>query len=165
MKLTSRQLRAKIDKIVKKYNYESSMLVSILQDTQTEIGYLPKEALIDLHIILDVPLSQVYSVATFFKAFSLIPRGRHQISVCTGTACHVRGSESILETFERELNIKAGESDKELDFTLETVNCVGACALGPIVIIDGKYHGEMRNESVKPLIDEYRKIQETQKGT
>jgi NADH-quinone oxidoreductase subunit E len=141
------------------------MLVSILQDTQTEIGYLPKEALIDLHITLDVPLSQVYSVATFFKAFSLIPRGRHQISVCTGTACHVRGSESILETFERELNIKAGESDKELDFTLETVNCVGACALGPIVIIDGKYHGEMRNESVKPLIDEYRKIQETQKGT
>ena len=165
MKLTSRQLRAKIDKIVKRYNNDSSMLVSILQDTQTEIGYLPKEALIDLHIILDVPLSQVYSVATFFKAFSLIPRGRHQISVCTGTACHVRGSESILETFERELNIKAGESDKELDFTLETVNCVGACALGPIVIIDGKYHGEMRNESVKPLIDEYRKIQETQKGT
>jgi NADH-quinone oxidoreductase subunit E len=165
MKLTSRQLKAKIDKIVKKYNNDNSMLVSILQDTQTEIGYLPKEALIDLHIILDVPLSQVYSVATFFKAFSLIPRGRHQISVCTGTACHVRGSESILETFERELNIKAGESDKELDFTLETVNCVGACALGPIVIIDGKYHGEMRNESVKPLIDEYRKIQETQKGT
>ena len=165
MKLTSRQLKAKIDKVVKKYNNDSSMLVSILQDTQTEIGYLPKEALIDLHIILDVPLSQVYSVATFFKAFSLIPRGRHQISVCTGTACHVRGSESILETFERELNIKAGESDKELDFTLETVNCVGACALGPIVIIDGKYHGEMRNESVKPLIDEYRKVQETQKGT
>ena len=165
MKLTSRQLKAKIDKIVKKYNNDSSMLVSILQDSQTEIGYLPKEALIDLHIILDVPLSQVYSVATFFKAFSLIPRGRHQISVFTGTACHVRGSESILETFERELNIKAGQSDKELDFTLETVNCVGACALGPIVIIDGKYHGEMRNESVKPLIDEYRKIQETQKGT
>jgi NADH-quinone oxidoreductase subunit E len=165
MKLTSRQLKAKIDKVVKKYNNDSSMLVSILQDSQTEIGYLPKEALIDLHIILDVPLSQVYSVATFFKAFSLIPRGRHQISVCTGTACHVRSSESILETFERELNIKAGESDKELDFTLETVNCVGACALGPIVIIDGKYHGEMRNESVKPLIDEYRKVQETQKGT
>ena len=165
MKLTSRQLKAKIDKVVKKYNNDSSMLVSILQDSQTEIGYLPKEALIDLHIILDVPLSQVYSVATFFKAFSLIPRGRHQISVCTGTACHVRGSESILETFERELNIKAGESDKELDFTLETVNCVGACALGPIVIIDGKYQGEMRNESVKPLIDEYRKVQETQKGT
>jgi NADH-quinone oxidoreductase subunit E len=141
------------------------MLVSILQDTQTEIGYLPKEALIELHLQLDVPLSQVYSVATFFKAFSLIPRGRHQISVCTGTACHVRGSESILETFERELNIKAGESDKDLEFTLETVNCVGACALGPIVIIDGKYHGEMRNESVKPLIDEYRKIQETQRGT
>ena len=141
------------------------MLVSILQDTQTEIGYLPKEALIDLHTLLNVPLTQVYSVATFFKAFSLIPRGRHQIYVCTGTACHVRGSERILETFERELNIKAGESDKDLNFTLGTVNCVGACALGPIVIIDGKYNGEMKIESVKPLIDKYRHTLETERGT
>ena len=165
MKLTRKQLKAKIDTIVKKYHNDSSMLVSILQDTQTEIGYLPKEAMIDLHTMLNVPLTQVYGVATFFKAFNLIPRGRHQIFVCTGTACHVRGSERILETFERGLNIKAGESDKDLEFTLETVNCVGACALGPIVIVDGKYHGEMKIESVKPLIDQYRNIMETERGT
>ena len=133
MKLTRKQLKTKLETIVKKYNNDSSMLVSILQDTQTEIGYLPKEALIDLHELLNVPLTQVYSVATFFKAFSLVPRGRHQISVCMGTACHVRGSERILETFERELNIKAGESDENLDFTLETVNCVGAAPSVPLL--------------------------------
>ncbi len=164
MKLTRKQLKTKLEAIVKKYNSDSSMLVSILQDTQTEIGYLPKEALIDLHELLNVPLTQVYSVATFFKAFSLVPRGRHQISVCMGTACHVRGSERILETFERELNIKAGESDENLDFTLETVNCVGACALGPIVIVDEKYNGEMRIESVKPLVDKYRESLKTERG-
>jgi NADH-quinone oxidoreductase subunit E len=165
MKLTRKQLKTKLEAIVKKYNNDNSMLVQILQDTQTEIGYLPKEAMIELHELLDVPLTQVYSVATFFKAFNLIPRGRHQIFVCTGTACHVRGSERILETFERELNIKAGESDKDLNFTLETVNCVGACALGPIVIIDGKYNGEMKIESVKPLIDQYRNNLEVERGT
>jgi NADH-quinone oxidoreductase subunit E len=165
MKLTRKQLKTKLEAIVKKYSNDSSMLVPILQDTQTEIGYLPKEAMIELHELLDVPLTQVYSVATFFKAFNLIPRGRHQIFVCTGTACHVRGSERILETFERELNIKAGESDKDLNFTLETVNCVGACALGPIVIIDGKYNGEMKIESVKPLIDQYRNNLEVERGT
>jgi NADH-quinone oxidoreductase subunit E len=164
MKLTRKQLKTKLETIVKKYNNDSSMLVSILQDTQTELGYLPKEALIDLHELLNVPLTQVYSVATFFKAFSLVPRGRHQISVCMGTACHVRGSERILETFERELNIKAGESDENLDFTLETVNCVGACALGPIVIVDEKYNGEMRIESVKPLVDKYRESLKTVRG-
>jgi NADH-quinone oxidoreductase subunit E len=165
MKLTGKQIKAKLEAIVKKYNNDSSMLVPILQDTQTEIGYLPKDAMIELHEMLNVPLTQVYSVATFFKAFNLIPRGRHQIFVCTGTACHVRGSERILETFERELNIKAGESDKDLNFTLGTVNCVGACALGPIVIIDGKYNGEMKIESVKPLIDKYRNTLETERGT
>jgi len=164
MKLTRKQLKTKLEAIVKKYNNDSSMLVSILQDTQTEVGYLPKEALIDLHELLAVPLTQVYSVATFFKAFSLIPKGRHQISVCMGTACHVRGSERILDTFERELNIKAGESDANLDFTLETVNCVGACALGPIVIVDDKYNGEMRIESVKPLVDKYRESLKTERG-
>jgi NADH-quinone oxidoreductase subunit E len=165
MKLTGKQIKAKLEAIVKKYNNDSSMLVPILQDTQTEIGYLPKDAMIELHEMLNVPLTQVYSVATFFKAFNLIPRGRHQIFVCTGTACHVRGSERILETFERELNIKAGESDKDLNFTLGTVNCVGACDLGPIVIIDGKYNGEMKIESVKPLIDKYRNTLETERGT
>ena len=129
--------------------------MSILQDTQSGIGYLAREALIEVSAGLDVPLSQVYSVATFFKAFSLQPRGRHLINVCLGTACHVRGAVRILETIEREAGIKSGETDKDLRFSLETVNCVGACALGPIVIIDGKYSGEMKTDKVKALLDNY----------
>ena len=154
--LNRKQVITKINDIVKKYNNDSAMLVSILQDTQTELGYLPREALIELSEKLNISLTQVYSVATFFKAFFLTPKGKHQIHVCLGTACHVRGADKILDTVERELGIKSGESDKELNFSLDTVNCVGACALGPIVIIDVKYSGEMKIEAVKPLLDSYK---------
>jgi NADH-quinone oxidoreductase subunit E len=156
MKLNRKQMSSKLSGIIQKYNNDSSRLVSILQDTQTEFGYLPKEALIALSKMLNLPLTQVYSVATFFKAFSLIPRGKHQIHVCLGTACHVRGAERVLEVFERELGINAGESDKDLNFSLETVNCVGACALGPMVIVDGAYKGDMKTELVKPLLENYK---------
>ena len=100
-------------------------------------------------------MSQVYSVATFFKAFSLKPRGRHLINVCLGTACHVRGAVRVLEAIERELGIKPGDTTEDLRYTLETVNCVGACALGPIVIIDGEYSGQMKTDKVKPLLENY----------
>jgi NADH-quinone oxidoreductase subunit E len=131
------------------------MLVSILQDVQSEYNYLPKEALAQVSQDLDIPLTRVYSVATFFKAFSLKPRGRHIINVCLGTACHVRGAVRIRDEIERELDIKPGETTKDLKFTLETVNCVGACALGPIVIIDGKYSGQMKPDKVKTLLESY----------
>ena len=157
MKVSQKQLKSKVKAITGRHNNDKGMLVSILQDTQAELGYLPREALEEIHKQMVVPLSQVYGVATFFKAFSLVPRGRHQIQVCLGTACHVRGAEKILDTVERELGIKPGESDKDLDFSLETVNCVGACALGPIVIADGNYSGEMKIEAVKPLLDSYKK--------
>ncbi|MDO9334176.1 MAG: NAD(P)H-dependent oxidoreductase subunit E [Dehalococcoidales bacterium] len=153
MKLNQRQLKSKIKNILGHNTNDRGMLVSILQDTQTEFGYLSRDAITEISKQLDIPLSQVYSVATFFKAFSLIPRGRHQIQVCLGTACHVRGAEKILDTVERELGIRPGENDKGLKFSLETVNCVGACALGPIVIVDGKYSGEMKIETVKPLLE------------
>lgn len=156
MKVSQRQLKLKIKSILEHNNHDRGMLVSILQDTQAEFGYLARNAIIEIGRQLDVPLSQIYGVATFFKAFSLVPRGRYQIQVCLGTACHVRGAEKILDTVERELKIKPGESDADLNFSLETVNCVGACALGPIVIIDGKYSGEMKIEAVKPLLDGYR---------
>jgi NADH-quinone oxidoreductase subunit E len=94
-------------------------------------------------------------VATFFKAFSLEPRGRHLIHVCLGTACHVRGAVRILEQIERELGIKSGETTGDLKYTLETVNCVGACALGPIALIDGEYSGQMKTDKVKPLLENY----------
>jgi len=141
--------------VLAKYQHDKSALIDILHDTQSEIGYLPKEALEAIHTGLDVPLSRVYSVATFFKAFSLTPRGRHLINVCLGTACHVRGSDKVLEQMEKELGIKTGSNTDDLRFTLETVNCVGACALGPMVIIGEDYHGEMTPEKVGEVLKNY----------
>ncbi len=156
MKITTRVLKSRIKGILARHNNDHGMLVGILQDAQKELGYVPREAMAAISKGLNVPLSQVYGVATFFKAFSLVPRGRHQINVCLGTACHVRGADNILDTVQRELGIKPGESDKDLNFSLETVNCVGACALGPIVIIDGNYAGEMKVDAVKPLLESYK---------
>ncbi len=147
--------KEKVTQVLQKHQRDKSLLVDILQDIQAEIGYLPKEALIATSRGLAVPLSRVYSVATFYKAFSLKPRGRHLINVCVGTACHVRGSAKVLERIEQELGIKAGETTRDLRFTVETVNCVGACALGPMVIIGENYHGEMTPETVGPVLKEY----------
>jgi len=149
------QLQEKVGSILDNYQRDKGSLVSILQDTQSEFSYLPREALVEISTGLAVPLSQVYSVATFFKAFSLQPRGRHLINVCLGTACHVRGAVRVLETIEREAGIKPGETAENLRFSLETVNCVGACALGPIVMIDDEYSGEMKTDKVRPLLDNY----------
>jgi NADH-quinone oxidoreductase subunit E len=150
-----KQVKGKVKSILDKYQHDQAMLVSVLQDVQAEYNYLPEEGLVEVSKGLGVPLSRVYSVATFFKAFSLTPRGRHLINVCLGTACHVRGAVRILEKVERELGIERGVTTKDLKYTLETVNCVGACALGPIVIVDGEYSGEMDTEKVKPLLDSY----------
>ena len=151
----AKQTKEKVESIVANYQRDKGMLVSILQDIQVEYNYLPKDALTELSQGLGVSLSQVYSVATFFKAFSLKPRGRHLINICLGTACHVRGAVRVLEKVEQELGINAGETTEDLKFTLETVNCVGACALGPIVIIDGEYSGQMKTDKVKPLLENY----------
>jgi len=151
----AKQVEKKVGGILDSYQRDKAMLVSILQDIQAEYNYLPGESLLEVSKELDVPLSQVYSVATFFKAFSLTPRGRHIINVCLGTACHVRGAARILETFERELDINRGATTNDLNYTLETVNCVGACALGPMVMVDGDYLGEMNIEKVKPLLESY----------
>jgi len=150
-----KQLGKKVGAILGNYQRDKGMLISILQDIQAEFSYLPREALMEVSQGLEVPLSQVYSVATFFRSFSLTPRGRHLINVCLGTACHVRGAVRILERIERELGIKVGETAENLRFSLETVNCVGACALGPIVIIDGGYSGQMKTDKVKPLLENY----------
>ena len=149
------QIEEKVDSILNSYQQDKSLLVSILQDLQAVYNYLPKEGLTRVSEGLNIPLSQVYSVATFFKAFSLKPRGRHSLAVCLGTACHVRGAVRILEEIERELGINRGETTKDLRYTLETVNCVGACALGPIVVVDGEYSGQMKTDKVKPLLENY----------
>ena len=155
MNIGVKQLEERVKSILDNYQHDKGLLVSILQDIQAECNYLPKEALLQISQGLDTPLSQVYSVATFFKAFSLKPRGRHLINVCLGTACHVRGAVRVLEAIERELSIKPGDTTDDLRYTLETVNCVGACALGPIVVIDGKYSGQMKTDKVKSLLENY----------
>jgi NADH-quinone oxidoreductase subunit E len=148
-------MQDKVNLILDRYQRDKGLLVSILQDIQSEYNYLPKETLELVSAGLSIPLSQVYSVATFFKAFSLKPRGRHMINVCLGTACHVRGAVKVLEKIERDLSIVSGETTKDGRFTLETVNCVGCCALGPVVIIDGEYFGQMRSDKVEPLLRRY----------
>ena len=132
-----------VEAIFERYNHNKRFLVSILQDIQREYYYLPREVLEQVSRALDIPLSQVCSVATFFKAFSLEPRGRHLVSVCVGTACHVRGALRVLDGIEREIKIKPGETDAELKFSLEAVNCLGCCALGPVMVVDGEYHGKL----------------------
>lgn len=145
----------KVTTIINKYNGDRSQLISILQDIQTEYYYLPKEALTQVGETMAIPLSQVYSLATFFRAFSLKPRGRHLINVCLGTACHVRGAVRVLEKIERSLGIRRGETTEDRRFTLETVNCMGACALGPVIKIDGEYYGQMSTEKVDPLLEQF----------
>ena len=155
MKVKDDQIQQKVRAVLDAHQHDQSLLVSILQDIQVEYNYLPQDVLIEVSRGLELPLAWVYSVATFFKAFSLKPRGRHLINICLGTACHVRGAVKILEAIERELGIKAGETTEDLKYTLETVNCVGACALGPIIIVDGEHVGGMKSEKVKPLLDRY----------
>lgn len=155
MTTKNKPTKQKLTSILNSYERDPGMLVAILQDIQAEYNYLPKETLTHISQGLDVPLTQVYSVATFFKAFSLKPRGLHIINICLGTACHVRGAGRVLDEIGRQLDIKAGETTEDFRFTMETVNCVGACALGPIVVIDGKYSGQMKTDKVKALLESY----------
>ena len=148
-------MASKVEAIIKKYEGDKGQLVSMLQDIQTEYHYLPKETLDEVVTLLNVPASQVYSVATFFKAFSLTPRGRHLIKVCLGTACHVRGAAKVVEKMELDLAVKRTETTPDMRYTLETVNCVGCCALGPMVMIDEKYHGQISSDKVSPLLAKY----------
>ena len=131
---------SKIEQVVDKHEADKSALIQMLLDIQRENRWLPKPALMWISQRIGVPINQIYQIATFYKAFSLIPQGRHSVSVCTGTACHVRGSPRLLDRVMDALNIRPGETSPDQKFTLSTVNCLGCCALGPVVVIDGEYH-------------------------
>jgi len=137
-----------------KYHRDRGGLIATLEAIQSEYGYLPEQALRTVAAINGHSLVDVYGVATFYRSFSLQPRGRHVISVCVGTACHVRGAPMVVEEFERELEIRAGETTSDGEFSLETVNCLGACALGPIVVVDGKYFPNVTTAKVKGILAE-----------
>ena len=119
------------------------LCIQILLEIQSENHWLPKEALERVSEKLNVPLTRIQHIATFYKAFSLVPKGRHEVHICVGTACHVRGATRILDTVQDVTGIKPGETDLDLKFSLETVNCLGCCALGPVMEVDGKTHGKM----------------------
>ena len=141
-----------INDIINRVASSDGSLISALEEIQERYRYLPPEALILASERLGVPLSQAYSVATFYNAFSLKPKGRHCLHVCMGTACHVRGSPQVLDRLETKLGIRAGNTTRDRLFTLETVNCLGACALGPIVVTDGEYSGQMNTQKVDQLL-------------
>ena len=143
-----------ITRITEKHGRDRSALISVLQDVNAAYNYLPEDSLEIVSRQLDLPLSAVYGVATFFKAFSFTPRGRHVASVCLGTACHVRGGSPVAAEFERQLGIRTGDTTVDGEFTLETVNCLGCCAIGPVVVMDGKYRAHVGMRDVTTLIEE-----------
>jgi NADH-quinone oxidoreductase subunit E len=145
----------RIDRIIDKYGCETGVLIQLLLEIQRELNWIPPEAIIRINKRLKIPVSEIYRVASFYTALSLKPRGRHLVRVCSGTACYVRGGPRILDSVERTLKIRAGETTEDGKFTLETVNCLGCCALGPVVEIDGQYHGKLSPSSAEKLLAKY----------
>jgi len=145
----------RIDKIINKYSDEQGVLIQLLLDVQRELNWIPKEAIMRINQRLKIPVSEIYRVASFYTALSLKPRGKHLVRVCAGTACYVRGGPRILDSVERSLSIKPGETTGDNRFSLETVNCLGCCALGPVVEIDGQYHGKLSPANIGPLLSKY----------
>jgi len=143
----------KARKVLERYpEKDATGLIHALQDIQTEFGYVPCEAVELLCEHLDVPISKAFSAATFYKAFSLEPKGDVVIRVCTGTACHIRGAQTLVDEICATLGVAPGQTTKDLKFTLETVNCVGACAMAPVVSLNGEYHGSVQPGSVTKMI-------------
>jgi NADH-quinone oxidoreductase subunit E len=145
----------KIESLIDSYMTKKEQLISLLQDIQAEFNYIPQDVLIRISQKLDIPLSQVFSVATFFKSFSLKPRGRHVVTICLGTACHVRGGQRLVDKMARSYNLRPGETSPDERFTLETANCLGCCALGPVVVVDGKYESQVNLDKLDKILKKY----------
>ncbi len=143
-----------IQEIVSNYKAGKSTLISVLQDISHACGYLPEETLREVSREIEVPVSRFYSLATFYKSFRLEPLGKNHVCTCVGTACHVRGASRLVDTLEREFAIQAGQTTADRKVSLETVACVGACAMGPLVIVNGTYHGNMDQKKLGKLIKE-----------
>lgn len=146
---------SQVDDILKKYENTDGALIPVLQETQNTYGYLSKEVLQYVSQKMNVPISKIYGVVTFYSQFHLNPRGKHIIRCCQGTACHVRGAKTVLKTLEDYLHIKAGETTPDLMFTLETVACIGACGLAPVMMVDEDTHGRLTPELIGEILDKY----------
>jgi NADH:ubiquinone oxidoreductase subunit E len=147
--------RIKVDAVIKRYEGGRETLVPILQDITSEFNWLPPDLLMRVAEVKQIPLEHILRIATFYKAFSLKPRGKHIITVCTGTACHVKGAQRILDRLERKLGIQTGETTEDMQFTLEAVRCLGCCGLAPVVTIGEELYGQMNPSKAAALIDKY----------
>jgi len=145
-----------LDEILASYRGDKSELISILQRTQLEMGYLAEESLNRIAVFLDLPSSTVFGVATFYAQFKLRPIGKNVVKICRGTGCYVKGAPRILAEFEKELGINDGETTEDLEFTLETVACFGCCALAPVVVVNEDVYGKMTTDRVKEILDTYK---------
>lgn len=156
--MTEQNINIDCDKalrIIKEYPAEARYTLAMMQDIQKEYNYIPRESMEMLAEYLDVHLSKLYSMATFYKALSLKPKGKYIIKVCDGTACHIRNSQGLIDEIESLLNIKPGETTEDGKFSLETVNCLGSCALAPVMVINEKYYGKMTVAKIKEILKEY----------
>jgi NADH-quinone oxidoreductase subunit E len=145
----------KIDQFIDKYAGEEGVLIQLLLDVQRELNWVPKEVIQRISDRLQVPLSQIYRVASFYKSISLKPRGRHLVNVCLGTACQVRGGPRLMDRIKEVLSINPGETTQDMKFTLERVNCLGCCALGPVMVVDGEYHGKIMPAKAEEILKSY----------
>ena len=145
----------RVDAVIDSHRGEASALIQVLLDIQEENRWLPAEALERISERLGVPLALVQHITTFYKAFSLVPKGRHRVHVCMGTACHVRGAPRVLDTVKDLTGLEPGETDADLKFSLETVNCLGCCALGPVIEIDGRTHGKVSTARTEDVLESY----------
>jgi NADH:ubiquinone oxidoreductase subunit E len=146
-----------VNNIVKKWEIRKDFLIEILQDVQDEYTYLPREVLVEISKILDIPLNQVYEVATYYRAFSLKPKGKHPIQVCLGTACHVRGAKLVFDSLVRELNIKEGETTDDKQFSLDVARCLGCCGIAPVITVGKDVFGKVSQSKVPVILKKYEK--------
>ena len=141
-----------IKEIVNRYDNDTGMLIPMMQDLQSECGYLPAEQLRRLSKLLDVPVTRIYGVATFYSSFHLAPKGQHEVTLCMGTVCHLKGAWQISDAIREEFEVEPGGTTPDRLFTFQPVNCVGACALAPVMVVDGKYYDGMTPESALKVI-------------
>jgi NADH-quinone oxidoreductase subunit E len=148
-------LQLKSDEIVQRWGARPENIIEMMHDVQNEFNYLPRDLIFAVAKKSNVPLSQVYSLATFFNAFSLVPRGKYQVCVCMGTACHAYGAPRIMNILEKELGIQCGETAKDMKFGLEAVRCVGACGIAPVVVIGKDLYGKVTTQGTAKLLKKY----------
>jgi NADH-quinone oxidoreductase subunit E len=153
---TAKTKQKSVKDIIKKYGGDKTAMIAILQDVQEEFRYLPKEALSSISTQMEVPLTRIYEIATFYNAFSLKPRGKNLIELCAGTACHVQGAANIMDRLERDLKISCGETTKDKKFTLEEVRCLGCCSLAPVARISGNIHPNLTQDQIPKVLTNYK---------